>query len=176
MDARADGTADPEQVLTLLQLAVAQICLGPFQFLGRSIDALWYWSLLNDMGLPQDDPIRALLTLLARRGYIVGYQWVLGTDGIHGWLNPRETADLTERLFTLPLPNYDQSFAAMSQFKQVVNVLEKYPTLPPFHSFAHSHPTASFAELSLSFVRTVCRIASREGKGVLWGNDIYPDL
>ena len=58
VEARARSTADPEQLLDLLQLGVTQTCLGPCQFLGRSIDALWYWNLLNDIGLPQDDPIR----------------------------------------------------------------------------------------------------------------------
>jgi hypothetical protein len=30
--------------------------------------------------------------------------------------------------------------------------------------------------LSLSFVRTVSAIAAEEGKAVLWGNDVCPDV
>lgn len=37
---------------------------------------------------------------------------------------------------------------------------------------SYTHPTAPFEELSLSYVRTVCCLAAREGKGVLWGNDV----
>ena len=37
---------------------------------------------------------------------------------------------------------------------------------------AYEHPECSFERLRLSYVRTVCQLAAREGKGVLWGNDV----
>ncbi len=76
-------------------------------------------------------------------------------------------------LFALPLPDYDQTFAAMGNFRGVHNLLADYSWAPPFYGATYEHPTASFEELSLSFVRTVCLLASRDGKGVLWGNDVY---
>lgn len=171
---RKDPAAgDPEELLTLFELAVARRCLGVSQFLGRSIDVYWFWDLLDDLAVSQDDPIRRLLSLLGRRGFVVGYRWTVGTEGIHGWLSPDESAELSERLFCLPLPSYNQSFVDMSGFRGMGNLLENHQNLPPFVASRYEHAEASFTELSLSFVRTVCLLASREGKGVLWGNSIF---
>jgi hypothetical protein len=167
------STAEAERLLGLLQIVIARRCLGTRQFLGRSIDVFWYWDLLDDLGVKSTDPIRNLLINLGRRGYVAGYKWCIGTDGIHGWLNPNEAAELAERLFALPLPDYNQSFATMVGFQQVKNVVENHPNLPPFYWPSYVHPGAPFKELSLSFVRTVCLLAGREHKGVLWGNDLY---
>jgi len=135
---------------------VEYCCLGPSQFLGRSIDVFWYWKLLDGMGVRSDDPIRSLLTALGRRGYVVGYRWTISTEGIHGWLGPEEASQLGQRLFALPLPVYEHSFATMAAFKKAGN-------------------DTSFQALSLSYVGTVCRMASKEGKGVLWGNDVFAE-
>jgi hypothetical protein len=63
------------------------------------------------------------------------------------------------RLVVRSLPDYEQSFQVMEGLRRTA-----------------THPTATFEELSLSFVRTVCVLARRDHKGVLWGNDVYPDL
>jgi len=173
---RNSAAGDPEELLSLFHLAVARRCLGESQFLGRSIDVYWFWDLLDSLAAPQDDPIRRLLSLLGRRGFAVGYRWTVGTEGIHGWLNPSEAAELSERLFSLPLPNYNRSFVDMGGFRRTGNALENYPSLSPFVTSRYEHPNASFEELSLSFVRTVCLLASREGKGVLWGNQVFSSV
>jgi hypothetical protein len=82
---RADaGTADPDQALRPFQLALANCCLGSRQFLGRSVDALWYWDLLNDFGLPHDDPVRKLLEV-SRASWV---RCRLGVGHRHRW-DPR---------------------------------------------------------------------------------------
>jgi hypothetical protein len=159
------GTA-VEDLLFWFQKSVAVRCLGEGQFLGRSVDCYFYWEGLEELGAPTR--VRELLELLGRRGFMVGYRWVVGTDGIHGWLDPEETQELGERLFALDLPDYECSFAAMRGFQTMRNLAEG--TGREFLWPAYEHPEYSFERLSLSYVRTVCQLAAREGKGVLWGS------
>lgn len=120
----AHSTGAVEELLRLLRIAVVERCLGAGQFLGRSIDSFFYWDTLDQLGVPAADPIRALLVRLGRRGFVVGYEWTVGTDGIHGWLRPEEAKTLAERLFALDLPLYECSFVAMEKFKSFRNILE----------------------------------------------------
>ena len=60
----------------------------------------------------------------------------------------------------------------MEGFKGMRNILEGRVTGTEFLGLVYEHPSASFEELSLSYVRTVCSLAARDGKGVLWGNDV----
>lgn len=138
--------------------------LGPRQFLGRSVDCYFYWETLDELGVSPADPIRELLERLGRR------RTVDLEEGIHGWLGPEETRELGERLFALDLPDYECSFAAMRGFQRLRNLAEGTgrELLWP----AYEHPEYSFERLSLSYVRTVCQLAAREGKGVLWGNGV----
>jgi len=161
-----------DYLLRLFQMVVADRCLGPGQFLGRSIDCFFYWETLDELGVAPADPIRLLLQRLGRRGFLIGYEFVAGTDGIHGWLRPDEAKELAERLFAFDLPEYERSFAAMEKFKQVRNILEDRAVGLDFRWPAYEQASGSFERLSLSFVRTVCNLAAREGKGVLWGNGI----
>ena len=123
--------------------------------------------MLSAWGIRLDDPLWKLLTLLGKRGFVVGYQWSSSNDGINGWLDLRETIDLVEFLYDMPLPMYPASFEAMKEFKK------PYPLLyEKFGVTCYDHPEFSFEELSLSFIRTVAEIAATEGKGILWGNDV----
>lgn len=88
---RSAGTA-VEDLLFWFQKGVAERCLGEGQFLGRSVDCYFYWETLGELGAP--DRVRELLELLGRRGFVVGYRWTVGTEGIHGWLDPAETREL----------------------------------------------------------------------------------
>jgi hypothetical protein len=155
-----------------LEKAIVHRCLGPGQFLGRSIDCFFYWDILDEQGIPLTHPIRVLLERLGRRGFAIGYGGSLGTEGIHGWLSPAESKALADHLFSMDLPDYEYSFTTMERFKQVRNLLEGRVPKREFRWPAYNHPNASFQELSLSYVRTVCTLAGREGKGVLWGNDV----
>ncbi len=166
------SAAAVDGLLRLFQLAVVDRCLGTGQFLGRSIDSFFYWDTLDNLGVPAADPIRTLLERLGRRGFVVGYEWVAGTDGIHGWLQPEEAKALAERLFALDLPLYECSFVGMEKFKSIRNILEGRVTGLDFQWPSYEHPDTSFGQLSLSYVRTVRTLAVREGRGVLWGNDI----
>ena len=161
-----------DYLLRLFHMAVADRCLGPGQFLGRSIDCFFYWTTLDELGVAPADPIRFLLQRLGRRGFLIGYEFAVGTDGIHGWLQPDEVKELAERLFALDLPEYECSFTAMEKFKVVRNILEDRAPALNFQARVYHDPNGSFERLSLSFVRTVCNLAAREGKGVLWGNDV----
>ena len=157
--------------LHLLERIIVKRCLGQGQFLGRSIDCSFYWGILDHLDVPSGHPIRQLLGLLGRRGRLIGYGGSADSRGIHGWLSPDETEVLAGNLFSLSLPEYEYSFARMRSFNQLRNILDSVSSREfPDTSFAH--PTASFEELSLSFLRTVCVLAAREGKGVLWGNSV----
>ena len=155
-----------------LEIAIEQRCLGAGQFLGRSIDCFFYWDALDQLGVPSAHPVRLLLERLGRRGFVIGYRGSSGTEGIHGWLSPAETKALANHLFGLELPDYEHSFAAMVGFKRVRNILERRVKGIEFQGTVYEHPGASFKELSLSYIRTVCTLACREGKGVLWGNAV----
>jgi hypothetical protein len=167
-----DLPANGFNCLHLLERIIAKRCLGEGQFLGRSIDCSFYWQTLDHLGVEMAHPIRHLLERLGRRGRLVGYRGSSGTEGIHGWLSPHETETLAGHLFALKLPEYDYSFTAMESFRQMRDVLAGKTAGFEYQFPSYAHPDASFEELSLSYVRTVCALASRQGKGVLWGNNI----
>jgi hypothetical protein len=155
-----------------LERAIVERCLGKGIFLGRSIDCFFYWDVLDQQGVASAHPVRLLLERLGRRGFVLGYRGSTGTEGIHGWLSPDETVMLARHLFALHLPEYDYSFIGMEAFKTTRNILEGRFAGVEFMGCVYEHPSASFEELSLSYVRTVCTLAAREGKGVLWGNSV----
>jgi hypothetical protein len=155
-----------------LERAIVKRCIGAGQFLGRSIDCSFYWDILDKQGIPQSHPARLLLERLGRRGSVIGYRGSYGTEGIHGWLCPAESQALADHLFAIDLPDYEYSFETMESFKGIRNLLEGRVSGREFQWPVYNHPNASFEELSLSYVRTVCALAGREGKGVLWGNDV----
>src|SRR5687767_485946 len=150
-----------EQVNWLFKVAVSVKCLSAAQFVGRSRTACDYSRVLGDMGVRGDDPVVQLLGALGKRGFIIGYQFGTGVEGINGWLQPFETAALARVLDTLPLPRYEVSFAAMERFRSP-------------ETGAYESPDFSLEALSLSFVRTTATIAAREGRGLLWGNNVMP--
>ena len=150
-----------EQVNWLFQIAVSIKCVGASQFVGRSMTVSHYSELLTDLGVREDDRVVELFAALGKRGFLIGYQFGFGFEGINGWLDPSETAELTERLDVLPLPRYETSFEAMEQFRTR-------------EWGGYECPDFSFEALSLSFVRTTAAIAAREHRGLLWGNDVMP--
>ena len=150
-----------EQVNWLFKIAVSLKCIGASQFVGRSSRVSNYSKLLSDLGVKDDDPVVELLAALGKRGFLIGDQFGFGFEGINGWLDPIETAELAKRLETLPLPRYETSFAAMQQFR--TGEWGEYEC-----------PDFSYEALSLSFVRTTAVIAVREHRGLLWGNDVMP--
>jgi hypothetical protein len=158
--AQADKLGSPVESLNfVLERAVARLCLGASQFVGRTVSAAEFYSdLLTELGVAGADPTRVLLRRLGRRGFVVGYGFSNG-DGIHGWLWADETSELVRRLSDLDLPRYEPTFAAMEAFR-------------PRKPGPYECPGVSFKALSLSFVRTVAVIAQAERRGVLWGNDL----
>jgi len=160
-----------EEINRLFEVAVSIKCLGPCQFVGRSMTVIEYWSLLFDLGIQPDNPLLNLLILLGKRGFIIGYQWGFGFEGINGWLDPHETLELTRRLEELSLPKYEASLEAMEGFKKPYPIPEIYEQ---FGGIVYEHPGISFEALSLSFVRTIAKMAAMTGKGVLWGNGVMP--
>ncbi|MER7891362.1 hypothetical protein ABTX15_16195 [Micromonospora sp. NPDC094482] len=79
------------------------------------------------------------------------------TEGIHGWLDLPETAELAVRLDRLDLPRYEPTLTAMTD-----------------HAKRDGFTADEWREMSLSFVRTMATIAAGEGRAVLWGNDVSP--
>ena len=140
---------------------VATRCLGKSQFLGRNFIPCRYEPVLDRHEVPADDPVRELLAALATRAAVLGYQFGV-TEGIHGWLTVPETADLATRLDALSLPRFKPTFATMAE-QHRLNVRS-------------GSTNQSWQDLSLSFVRTVSAIAAGEGRAVLWGNDVIPDV
>lgn len=158
--AQAKNLGSPiESLSVLLERAVARLCLGSSQFVGRTVNAAEYYNdLLTGFGVSAVDPTRVLLQRLGRRGFVVGYAFSNG-DGIHGWLSADETAELARRLGDLELPRYEPTFTAMEAFR-------------PLKPGPYECPGFSFEALSLSFVRTVAVIAQAGRRAVLWGNDL----
>jgi hypothetical protein len=158
-----------EELLWLFEYAVSMKCLSLGQFVGRSMVVTNYWTALFQLGVTQQDPILNLLAFLGKRGFVIGYQWGFGYEGINGWLNPAETLELAIGLDELPLPRYELSFEAMRSFNRPNPNEELYEK---FGLTQYIFPGTSFEALSLSFVRTVATIAANENKGVLWGNGV----
>ena len=150
-----------EQVNWLFKVAVSVQCLSASQFVGRSRTASFYSGVLGDMGVGDDDPVVQLLAALGKRGFIIGYLFGFGFEGINGWLQPSQTAELARMLDMVPLPRYEVSFAAMEQFRSP-------------DTGAYESPDFSFEVLSLSFIRTTATIAAGKGCGLLWGNNVMP--
>ncbi|MEU2610493.1 hypothetical protein ABZ570_02720 [Micromonospora sp. NPDC007271] len=147
-----------EALTALHEALVAVRCLGPAQFLGRTITPDFYLPALERHSVPASDPLRHLLAALATRGAVLGYQFGV-TEGIHGWLTVAETVELAARLDRLDLPRYEPTFAAMAD-----------------RSKRAARSASEWHDLSLSFVRTVAAIAVRADQAVLWGNDVCPDV
>jgi hypothetical protein len=154
-----------EDLNILIEAAATAFCLGEAQFVGRTITVKAYWKLLQQLNISDNDPLRSLLLKLGKRGFVIGYGWAGSAEGIHGWLNVRETEELAQRLLSLSLPQYPATFQAMDH--------EMKSFLQHSKSGSVDFP---FEALSLSFVRTVAVIAADNKEGILWGNDVinYP--
>ena len=152
---------DPEGFNALHEALVSTRCLGSSQFVGRTIAPDFYRPLLARLGVGEGDPVRGLLDALGARGMLVGYQWE-ASSGTLGWLTVAETRELAERLDRLDLPRHENSFGAMAEVHA--------------RSLLSGGTEREWEALSLSFVRTTAAIAADRGQGVLWGNDVSPEL
>lgn len=143
-----------EGVNALYEALVAVCCLGPSKFVGRSVTPNFYLPVLERHGIPAGDPVQGLLIALATRGAVLGYQFG-ATEGIHGWLTVSETAELVAGLGRLDLPPGEPLF----------------PT-----AAAAVGELLDWREVSLSRLRMVATSAAESGQGVLWGNDVGPEV
>jgi hypothetical protein len=141
----------------LFGATVKATCLGESQFVGRSFNIFFYKGVLKKNGVPLDSELWKLLFLLGARGFVIGYEFS-NSDGIHGWLTPEETERLMSLLQPLPLPPLEPTFAAMKNTQR--------------QSDGYKVEEWEFEELSLCFVKIVATVATAEGKGILWGNDV----
>lgn len=154
-----DGPACIAEVSFIIEQAVAWTCLDGSQFLGRSFNTGRYHELLCSSGIEQTHPLRKLLDALGMRGWVMGHQFS-NSDGIHGWLDVEESRALHTLLGNLPLPTMQESFQAM----QAMRMYDGY-MVPE---------GATWEALSLSFLRATAGIAVKQGRGILWGNDVVP--
>ena len=154
-----DGHNRQIETLAMLFGAIVQVtCLGTSQFVGRSTNVFFYKDVLTKNGVSLDSELWKLLFLLGARGFVIGYEFA-NSDGIHGWLRPDETERLVSLLQPLSLPPLEPTFADME------NTRRKKPGPYIVEGW-------EFKELSLCFVKIVATIATKEGKGILWGNDV----
>jgi hypothetical protein len=160
--ARRDATED---VISLIEALVVDRCLGPSQFVGRSVNVGYYRDLLQPSVFDEQHPLTPLLDALGRRGRVMGYTFA-NSDGIHGWLDPDETRALVRHMASLHLPEYEASFDAMEAFRRRLEG-------PHGGSSYEPPPEFTFEQLSLSYLRTVATIATQQQRGILWGNDLH---
>jgi len=147
-----------ESLLDLFARATGATCASAGRFVGRTTRVSDYDKLLDRYGFSVEHAGRQLLELLGLRGFVIGYQWAGSCEGIHGWLDPDETHVLYEFLAHLPLPHY---------YRQMLEgALSEDETTTHYNEH-------SFEEFSLGQVFIQAAHASREGKGLLWGNDIW---
>jgi len=158
---RSNASTLAEDLAILFERAVSSQCLGRSQFVGRSMSPMKYSVSLFDPDCKVDPKLDKFLKLLAYRGFVIGYQFC-NSDGIHGWLSAEETRQFANILPPLQLPPFEKSFEAMENFRTKSNTGPAYE-LPQGYSFKH---------LSFAFLRTVGVLASEQGKGILWGNDL----
>jgi hypothetical protein len=92
------------EVNWLFKIAVSIKCLGESQFVGRSMTVSNYREVLSGLGVKQDDRFVDLLAALGKRGFMIGYQFGFGFEGVNGWLDPAETAEFARRLESLDTP------------------------------------------------------------------------
>jgi hypothetical protein len=153
----ADHARRADPLSLLFQTVVSAVCLGESQFVGRSSTVFGYLPVLRENAVSWDGELGRLLAALGMRGAVVGYSFGI-TEGIHGWLSHEEAGRLADLLATIRLPLLEPSFEAMRRTRR------------PGQGY---HLDGwEWEELSLGFVRTVAVIASRSGKGLLWGNDV----
>lgn len=141
----------------LVEACVVDQCLGPGQFLGRSVSPFRYSETLEAFGIGSDHPVFDCIRKLGYRGFVVGYTFS-NSDGIRGWLTADETKAFHGHLRGLDLPQFEPTFEAMESFRRDF----RYEAPPPY----------SFEQLSLAFLRTVAGMAVVAGRGMLWGNDV----
>ena len=102
----APDDATVEQINWLFKIAVSIKCLGASQFVGRSVTVSIYREVLWDLGMKQDDRFVDLLAALGKRGFLIGYQFGFGFEGVNGWLDPDETAEFARRLDSIENLNF----------------------------------------------------------------------
>lgn len=161
----------PYDLFDLFRAMVSVKCLGDDCSVGRSQTVSNYREVLSKLRINQFDPLYRLLAYLGKRALVVGYKWQYD-EGLNGWLDPAETAELAERLKLMDLPMYEASFAAMNDF---YGPDPEYPVLYEKFGFGRYHcPGYTVEELRLSFVRTVATMAMAQKKGILWGQGLLP--
>jgi hypothetical protein len=151
------GNRQIETLATLFNATVKATCLGKSQFVGRSVNVFFFREVLKKNGVSLDSELWKLLFSLGTRGFVIGYEFS-NSDGIHGWLMPDETEQLVSLLDPLCLPPVKPTFAAMKRTRRILG--------------GYRVRGWEFNELSLCFVKIVAAIATNEGKGILWGNDV----
>jgi hypothetical protein len=106
-----------EELHSVIEAAVVSRCLNtaPLHrlFVGRTMNAADYMELLDRWSVPAGHAVRVLLGKLSVRGFVMGYQWTLSGDGIHGWLDADETRQLLDDLSRLPLPDCEPTLEAI---------------------------------------------------------------
>jgi hypothetical protein len=146
-----------ETIAMLFCGVVHATCLGESQFVGRSFNVFFYKDVLKKNGVPLDGELWKLLFLLGGRGFVIGYEFA-NSDGIHGWLMAEETERLASLLQLLSLPQVKPTFDGMKEAKRLLG--------------GYGVKGWEFEELSLAFVKIVAILATQQGKGILWGNDV----
>ncbi|MFD3164497.1 hypothetical protein [Herpetosiphon sp. NSE202] len=156
---RQQGVAD--DLMLLFAEVVDLLCLGPSMFVGRTVTMRFYQAWLEQQGMEPAHPAYQLLNRLGQRGWVIGYGWGGSAEGIHGWLDPAETARLAYHLSKLELPAIKPSLEAMQQ------------ALKTFWNQdlrAEYFPNVAFEALGLAFIRNLALLAMQQQRGLIWVN------
>ncbi|ABX05864.1 hypothetical protein Haur_3227 [Herpetosiphon aurantiacus DSM 785] len=150
-----------DELTLLLNEVVEQRCLGSSIFVGRTVTVRFHQAWLLQQGIEVEHPVNQLLDCLGQRGWVIGYGWAGSAEGIHGWLNPQETARLAYHLSKFELPSIQPTLEAMQQALRTFwnqDLREEY------------FPNVAFEALGLAFIRNLALLARQEQQGLLWRN------
>ncbi|GCD97030.1 hypothetical protein [Embleya hyalina] len=160
-----DHTLPPDhgdwlRVCDLFRVAVEETCLGDGAFMGNVTLPGSLGVCVDLRGLLEyDQDLRTLLEWLESRGDAWRQAGVDCFAGIYGWLDPDETLLLADALDGHPLPLVDAAFSAVEAARGAgVGACTDGNSCP----------------LSAAVLRAVARLATREGRGLLWGLDATP--
>jgi len=154
------GHGDWLDLCELFQTAVEETCLGSGAFMGNATLPGALDVCVDHRGLlGYDQDLRTLLEWLENRGNAWRQAGVDCIAGVYGWLDPDETLLPADALDGDPAPSIEATLPAVRAARTAgVGACTDGNSCP----------------LLPAVVRAVARLATSEGRGLLWGLDVTP--
>jgi hypothetical protein len=106
---------------------------------------------LAEVGVGDQSEAVRLIRLLGSRGYVIGHSLGDGDgEGVHGWLDARETKTLAEALADVPAAECEPTFFG-------VRALYERDDVP-------------YEAMLRAAIKTISALAGRENRGLVWIN------